>query len=147
MKKKMGKVFWIAALIALPAAAEGATMENGVDLTETFVAALMLVFDILLAWAARSLLPVVREWIMGRTTEGQRKLLYELTENLVAAAEQIMGRGKGSEKLQYVLQGLQKRGMTADMDLIEAAVKEMNDKALRQAQLALDITEEESFEN
>lgn len=45
---------------------------------------------------------------------------------LVYAAEQIYGAGKGSTKLQYVEEELDKRGLTVDAAAIEATVREMN---------------------
>lgn len=110
------------------AAAE--TEAAALDVTGIVIAAMMLIFDMLLAWAARTLLPAVGSWLRERTTESQRRMLCELTEKLVCAAEQLLGAGKGAEKLQYVVDGLKKRGVSVDMDLIEAAVREMNGKAL-----------------
>ena len=48
----------------------------------------------------------------------------------MAAAEQtIVGAGLGSEKMQYVVDRLKEKGIEVDIDMIEAAVKEMNDAA------------------
>ena len=49
---------------------------------------------------------------------------------LVEAAEQtITGYAKGSERLDWVISELKARGIEADLALVEAAVKEMKDKA------------------
>ena len=47
------------------------------------------------------------------------------------AAEQTIGAGLGSEKMKYVINEMWLRGIKVDTDMIEAAVKEMNDKALK----------------
>lgn len=139
--RKTGRCALIPGLVlcVMPYAAwaEEAAPAMTVDLTEVVIAAMMLTFDLILTWAARTLLPVVGEWLKARTTEEQRRLLYELTESLVAAAEQLFGAGRGKEKLDYVMEGLAKRGMTADVDLIEAAVRGMNRKALQTVELTL----------
>ena len=49
---------------------------------------------------------------------------------LVEAAEQtIVGYSKGSERLDWVISELKARGLEVDRALVEAAVKEMKDKA------------------
>ena len=125
-------------LITLPALAEGeGAVGFTIDLTDVIVAVLMLAFDALLAWVARSILPEVREWLMERTSESQRKTYYEVVEKLVEAAEQIIGRGFGDAKFDYVANELERRGLIIDREVIEAAVKEMNDRALLLAGEAL----------
>ena len=125
-------------LIALPALAEGESAVGfTVDLTDVIVAVLMLAFEALLAWVAKSILPEVREWLMERTSESQRKTYYEVVEKLVEAAEQIIGRGFGDTKFNYVANELERRGLIIDREVIEAAVKEMNDRALLLAGEAL----------
>lgn len=42
------------------------------------------------------------------------------------SAEQLYGAGKGATKLEYVENALEKRGLKADTDAIEATVREMN---------------------
>ena len=140
MKKYAGA---LAVMLMLPGAAlaEGYTQGVQVDLTGVITSLMMLGVELILAWAAKSLLPSVRAWIAGRADAEQRKLLYELTEKLVAAAEQLLGSGRGREKLEYVVSGLEERGLTADTDLIEAAVREMNRKALQAAEWTLDVQE------
>ena len=125
-------------LIALPALAEGeGAVGFTVDLTDVIVAVLMLAFEALLAWVAKSILPEAREWLMERTSESQRKTYYEVVEKLVEAAEQIIGRGFGDAKFDYVANELERRGLIIDREVIEAAVKEMNDRALLLAGEAL----------
>ena len=75
-------------------------------------------------------IPPLKEWLSAKTTTEQRGLMYTFVKELVAAAEQtIVGAGLGSEKMQYVIDGLKAKGITVDIDMIEAAVKEMNDAA------------------
>ena len=90
----------------------------------------MLLFNVLLAWIAKVVVPPLKEWLAAKTTTEQRGLMYTFVKELVAAAEQtIVGAGLGSEKMQYVIDGLKAKGITVDIDMIEAAVKEMNDAA------------------
>ena len=121
-------------LVIMPAAmadAAGGAAGVTVDLTGVIVSVVLLVFDVLLAWAAKTVVPAVKAWLDERTTESQQKRLYEITGKLVEAAEQVfIGKGLGNKKLQYVVEGLRARGYRVDVEVIEAAVKEMNDRAL-----------------
>ena len=119
-------------LLVMPAAMaeEAAAQGVVVDLTGVITATMMLVFDLVLAWIAKSVMPAVKGWLDERTTESQQKRLYDVIEKLVEAAEQVIGRGFGNEKLEYVMNELRRRGYNVDTDMIEAAVKEMNDRAL-----------------
>lgn len=102
-----------------------------VDLTSAFVAVLLLVFDFLLTWIAKVIVPPIKQWLLARTSEKQRNLLWDAICKLVDAAEQtIRGPGRGEERLDYVIDGLHERGFKVDKDLIEAAVKRMNDRTL-----------------
>lgn len=122
--------------------AAGAT----VDLTGVIVSVVMLAFDVLLAWAAKTLLPAVKAWLDERTTESQQRRLYEITGKLVEAAEQVfIGEGLGSEKLKYVIDGLRARGYRVDVEVIEAAVKEMNDRTLGMIEEVIVPGEEEEL--
>lgn len=109
-----------------------------IDLTQIIVSVIGLVFSFLLAWLAKAVLPPLKKWLDAKTTAEQRSLLYQVVEATVNAAEQVIGRGKGSEKLQYVVDALEAKGLEVDLDMIEAAVKQMNDKALAQAAELLD---------
>ena len=101
-----------------------------VDLTGVVVAVVLVIFDFLLAWIARVIIPPIKKWLETHTTEKQRGLLWDAVTSLVEAAEQtILGPGRGKERLEYVVAGLMKRGFTVDLDMIESAVKTMNDKA------------------
>jgi len=145
MRKKWMIGLWMAVWMLQGAAmAESAgsagSAQPVVDLTGVIVSLGVLVFDLILGWAAKNVLPVACAWLKERTTESQRKMIYELTGKLVEAAEQLMGVGKGSEKLQYVMDGLKARGIEVDVDLIEAAVREMNGKALEEVGKALGST-------
>lgn len=128
--KKLFVLVMCLLLIAVPAMAEEAAGGVTIDLTGVIVAVAAVAFEVLLGWAAKIVVPAVRDWLDERTTESQRKRLYELIEKLVEAAEQVIGRGFGEEKFRYVANELQLRGYEVDTDLIEAAVKEMNDRAL-----------------
>lgn len=87
-----------------------------IDLTPIFEAILAL----LAALVTYKLIP----WIKARTTAEQQSLLAATVKTLVYAAEQLYGAGKGTEKLDYVISELEKRGFTADRAAIEAAVAE-----------------------
>lgn len=111
-----------------------------VDLTAVIVALMLAVFDFLLAWIAKVIVPPIKEWLATHTTEKQRGLLWDATCKLVDAAEQIIkGPLQGEKRLAYVEAGLKQRGLTVDNDLIEAAVKRMNDKALSTIGTAFDV--------
>lgn len=87
-----------------------------IDLTPIFEAILAL----LAALVTYKLIP----WIKARTTAEQQSLLAATVKTLVYAAEQLYGAGKGTEKLDYVISELEKRGFTADRAAVEAAVAE-----------------------
>lgn len=101
-----------------------------VDLTGAVVALVRLVFYILLAWLGKVVVPELREWLQARATAEQRAALWDVVVKLVEAAEQLFGAGVGDDKREYVASELRRAGYSVDFNLIEAAVKEMNDKAL-----------------
>ena len=137
--KNISKKLLVALLIviitisfATVAVAESAATSPGfqINLTGVIVSLLVLLFNVLLAWIAKVVAPPLKEWLAAKTTTEQRGLMYTFVKDLVAAAEQtIVGAGLGSEKMQYVIDGLKAKGITVDIDMIEAAVKEMNDAA------------------
>lgn len=137
--KNIGTKLFVALLIiaviisfAAVALAESAPASGGfqINLTGVIVSLLALLFNALLAWIAKVVVPPLKEWLATKTTTEQRGLMYTFVKELVAAAEQtIVGAGLGSEKMQYVIDGLKAKGITVDIDMIEAAVKEMNDAA------------------
>ena len=63
-------------------------------------------------------------WITANTDEKQQAALMTATSIAIFAAEQLYGAGKGAEKLQYVVDELEKKGFTADIALIEATIKD-----------------------
>lgn len=137
--KNIGTKLFVALLIiaviisfAAVALAESVPASGGfqINLTGVIVSLLALLFNALLAWIAKVVVPPLKEWLAAKTTTEQRGLMYTFVKELVAAAEQtIVGAGLGSEKMQYVIDGLKAKGVTVDIDMIEAAVKEMNDAA------------------
>lgn len=138
MKNIGTKLFVVLLIIAViisfaaVALAESVPASGGfqINLTGVIVSLLALLFNALLAWIAKVVVPPLKEWLAAKTTTEQRGLMYTFVKELVAAAEQtIVGAGLGSEKMQYVIDGLKAKGITVDIDMIEAAVKEMNDAA------------------
>ena len=137
--KNIGTKLFVALLIiaviisfAAVALAESVPASGGfqINLTGVIVSLLALLFNALLAWIAKVVVPPLKEWLAAKTTTEQRGLMYTVVKELVSAAEQtIVGAGLGSEKMQYVIDGLKAKGITVDIDMIEAAVKEMNDAA------------------
>ena len=124
----LGGTFFACAIAEVTDAAPDAPL---VDLTKVIVSVLVLVFEFLLAWIAKVIVPPLREWLGANTTEKQRGLLWDAVTSLVEAAEQtIKGLGKGERRLEYVIAGLMERGFAVDRDMIESAVKQMNDRML-----------------
>ena len=141
--KKLIMVLMCVILCVMPIAAlaEEAAPHVTVDLTGVIISMMVLVFDLILGWVAKEYLPSLKAWLDERTTSEQQQRIYDLIEKLVNAAEQMIGAGMGNEKLKYVVNELRRRGISVDVDMIEAAVKEMNDKALIAMGEALDISE------
>ena len=141
MKKFLAVILCLVMVIIIPAAAlaEETAPAVTVDLTGVIVAAVVLVFDMILGWVAKAYLPSLKAWLDERTTGEQQKRIYELVEKLVLAAEQMIGAGMGTKKMKYVINELRRRGINVDVEMIEAAVKEMNDKALKIMGETLDV--------
>lgn len=118
-------------ILPVAAMAEEAAPNVTVDLTGVIVSVMVLVFDLILGWVAKAYLPSLKAWLDEKTTAQQQARIYDLIEKLVLAAEQIIGKGFGSDKFEYVRRELELRGIRVDREMIEAAVKEMNDKALK----------------
>ena len=120
-----------------------------IDLTQIVTSIIGLIVSFLLAWFIKAVIPPLKKWLEAKTTAEQRTMLYQVVQNLVNAAEQLIGRGKGSEKMKYVIAALEERGFEVDLDMIESAVKEMNDKAVAQALAVLNAksAEKESDES
>lgn len=87
-----------------------------IDLTPIIVAVVALIAAIV----THKLIP----WIHSNTTVNQQEMLDSLYKTLVFAAEQIYGAHNGSDKLDYVVNELEKRGFTADRAKIESTVWE-----------------------
>ena len=87
-----------------------------IDLTPIIQAIIALIAAIITA--------KVIPWIKARTTNEQHALLKAVTTTLVFAAEQLYGAGNGRQKLDYVIAALEEKGYTADIDMIEATIRE-----------------------
>lgn len=121
-------------LLALPpvALAEGeAAPAFQVDLTGLITAILWMVFNFVLAFVAKKIVPPLKKFLEEKTTDAQRRSMWDVIVKFVEAAEQMIGNGKGAEKLEYVQKALENAGYHADRALIEAAVKEMNARSLK----------------
>lgn len=67
---------------------------------------------------------IVAPLIKAKTTAQQQAEIQLLVNIAVAAAEQIfVGSGKGEEKKAYVLEWLAARGITVDMDVLNAMIE------------------------
>ena len=64
-------------------------------------------------------------WLKARLTAEQYAAMTAVTRTLVYAAEQLYGAGKGSDKIDYVVSQLIRRGYKIDRDAIEAQVREL----------------------
>ena len=89
----------------------------------------------------------MKKWLEEKTTTEQRNAMWNVIVKLVEAAEQVIGAGKGSEKMQYVKDALLAAGYEVDVDLIEAAVKEMNDKVLDAIEYGFSLEDGKQAEN
>lgn len=148
MKKTFALVLAFIVMFALlcPAlvyAEEAAAPEPAplIDLTGIVLSVVRLLFYVLLAWLVKAVIPPVRRWLDAKTTAEQRSLMYQVVYELVNAAEQTIGSGRGSDKLAYVRQALREKGFDVDLDMIEAAVKQMNDEAEERMLTALGYIE------
>lgn len=142
MKKFLVMILCVALMmliLPMAAMAEEAAPAVTVDVTGVIVTLAWLIFDVILGWVAKKYLPSLKAWLDEKTTAQQQARIYDLIEKLVLAAEQIIGKGFGSDKFEYVRRELELRGIAVDREMIEAAVKEMNDKALKVMGETLDI--------
>ena len=109
-----------------------------VNVTQLVTAIIGVVFSALLAWIVKAVIPPLKGWLDEHTTTEQQTRAWTMIKWLVEAAEQtITGYAKGSEKLEWVIKELKARGIEVDRALVEAAVKEMNDKAKADIDLAI----------
>ena len=99
-------------------------MESLIDLTPIVNAGIVLLAGIVsafvLPWIHRYVLP----WIQANTTEKPREGLRIITRTAVFAAEQLLGNGRGYEKMQHAKEYIRRNGYDVDTDLIEATVME-----------------------
>ena len=118
-----------AACLAETAAIPAAPMFT-VNVTQLVIAIIGVVFSALLAWIVKAVIPPLKRWLDEHTTTEQQTRVWTIIKWLVEAAEQtIVGYSKGSERMDWVIKELKARGIEVDRALVEAAVKEMNDKA------------------
>ena len=102
-----------------------------IDITGLVIAVLLAVFEFLLSRFGRVLIPPAKAWLEAHTTQKERDLLWNAVCELVDAAEQIIkGPNLGARRKAYVEAGLAQRGLKIDDDMIEAAVKQMNDRMM-----------------
>lgn len=112
-----------------------------IDITQLVIAIIGVIFSALLAWIIKAVIPPLKCWLDEHTTTEQQTRAWTMIKWLVEAAEQtIIGYAKGSERLDWVISELKARGLEADRALIEAAVKEMNDKAREDIKKAIEPT-------
>ena len=111
-------------------AAEPPTPMFTINVTQLVIAIIGVVFSAILAWIVRAVIPPLKRWLDEHTTTEQQTRAWTMIKWLVEAAEQtITGYAKGSERLDWVISELKRRGIEVDRALVEAAVKEMKDKA------------------
>jgi fucose permease len=135
MKKLFSVLLAAMLLIALTVgiaetAAEPPAAMFTINVTQLLIAIIGVVFSALLAWIVRAVIPPLKGWLDEHTTTEQQTRAWTMIKWLVEAAEQtITGYAKGSERLDWVISELKRRGIEVDRALVEAAVKEMKDKA------------------
>lgn len=104
-----------------------------VNVTQLVIAVMGVIFNVLLAWLIKAVIPPLKNWLKEHTTTEMQTRAWTMIKWLVEAAEQtITGSAMGKERLEWVLAELRARGIEADMTMIEAAVKEMKDNAYKE---------------
>lgn len=88
------------------------------DLTPVFTFGAWLLFAAVTAF--------VIPWIKSKTTAQQQATLAAVVNTLVNAAEQLYRSEQIQDRLAYVVEQLEERGLTVDIAEIEAAVKRLN---------------------
>ena len=117
-----------------------------VNVTQLIIAVMAVIFNALLAWIIKALIPPVRRWLDEHTTSQQQYRVWTIIKWVVEAAEQtIVGYAKGPERMEWVISELRARGIEVDRPLIEAAVNEMKNSAAAQLKEAIN-TNKESIE-
>ena len=123
--------------------AEPAPSAPMIDLTGLVVSIVVLIGEAILAWLLKAVIPPAKKWLESHTTKNQQTVIWNVVKRLVEAAEQIItGEGKGDEKLAYVESWLKQYGYKVDRFVIEAAVKEMNDRQLTVVAEELEIPDD-----
>lgn len=126
-----------AACIAEVAAEPPAPMFS-VNVTQLVIAIMGVLFNVLLAWLLKAVIPPLKNWLTIHTTAEQQNRAWTIIKWLVEAAEQtITGYAKGQQRLEWVQAQLRARGIEVDLVLIEAAVKEMKDNASKEIRQAI----------
>jgi len=126
-----------AACIAETAAEPPAPMFT-VNVTQLLIAIIGIIFNALLVWLVKTVIPPLKRWLKIHTTNEQQARVWTMIKWLVEAAEQtITGYAMGQKRLEWVQAQLKARGIEVDRALVEAAVKEMNDKAKADIDLAI----------
>lgn len=113
------------------AAGPEVSQKTAINLTPVINAAIALIGEILMAVIAVSVIPTLRAWMQTKLSKTQQEKTVEFIRQMVLAAEQVIGKGCGGEKLEYVVRALERKGFSVDVNLIEAAVKDMNDRNLQ----------------
>lgn len=89
------------------------------------------IIQAVIALAAAVITTFIVPWIKSKTTAEQRTRLTAWVKIAVAAAEQIYkGSSRGEEKKQYVIDFLNKNGISFNEDIVNAAVKQLNSEGI-----------------
>ena len=135
MKKLFSVMLAAMLLIALTVgiaetAAEPPAAMFTINVTQLLIAIIGIIFNALLVWLVKTVIPPLKRWLKIHTTNEQQARVWTMIKWLVEAAEQtITGYAMGQKRLEWVQAQLKARGIEVDLVLIEAAVKEMKDKA------------------
>lgn len=139
MKKYLSVLLAAMLLIALTAACLAETAAEPpapmftVNVTQMVVAIMGVIFNILLAWLLKAVIPPLKSWLTIHTTAETQQRTWTMIKWLVEAAEQtITGSAMGRKRLEWVQAQLKARGIQVDLALIEAAVREMKDNAYKE---------------
>ena len=71
-------------------------------------------------------------WIKAKTTNEQQAIIRATVRTIVFAAEQLFGAGNGEAKLEFVMEQLRLKGISADRNEVEAVVKEFLNTIVKQ---------------
>lgn len=124
--------------------AVAATPMFTVNVTQLVIAIMGVVFNVLLAWLIKTVIPPLKSWLKIHTTTETQNRTWTMIKWLVEAAEQtITGYAMGDKRLEWVQAQLKARGIDVDLALIEAAVKEMKDNAYKEIKQVIDTDDGE----